>query len=166
MAFETVLGKERLNVAGKINRCGVSGRCNAWSRVAADPGYCFGLCQNDADCSADGTVTCERFTAFSGDEGAEDDLSVTACVPAHVCASCDFADGQRPCAGTTTCSLVDFAGGRAGGACLEPCGAGDACPEGFACQAARDGAGTELAGQDVCAPVAADETCLSARPLR
>jgi hypothetical protein len=143
----------------------VSGRCNAWSRVVADPGYCFGLCATDADCSADGSVTCEDFLAYSGDEGAADDVTVKGCVPMHVCASCDFADGARPCAGDTTCSLVDFAGGRAGGACLESCGAGGACPDGFACQPARDAAGAQ-AGGDVCVPVDADETCRSARPLR
>ena len=144
----------------------VSGRCNAWSRRVADPGYCYGLCGNDTDCSADGTVTCETFVAFAGDEGAEDDVTVTACVPAHACASCDFDAGQRPCAGATTCSMVDFIGGRSGGACLEPCGAGDACAEGFTCQPLRDASGAEVPGGSACTPVAADEVCLSARPLR
>lgn len=147
------------------NRDCLSGRCSAWSRVVGDPGYCYGLCNNDADCSEDGSITCERTLVFDGDPGAEDDVTATACVPVHVCASCDFGAGTWPCAGDTVCSRLDFDGGRQGGACLSPCNDG-ACPDGFACRAAVNADGDELAGQNVCTPVDAVADCRSARPLR
>ncbi len=142
-----------------------SDRCAAWSKRAADPGYCTGTCVDDADCSADGTATCEDSVIYTGDDGAADDVHGKICVPVHTCASCDFGVAH-PCGGTTVCGEVSFAGGRMGGACLEPCGDGGACADGYACQPVLGADGNQVGGQTACVPTVPDNTCLSARPLR
>lgn len=143
----------------------MSDRCAAWSKRAADAGYCFGICETDADCSPDGSITCEETAVYQGDEGVADDVHAKTCTPAHTCATCDFG-GAHPCGGDTVCSLVSYNNDRRGGACLPACGDGGACPDGFTCQAVVDAAGAPVAGQTACTPVTPDESCLAARPLR
>jgi hypothetical protein len=149
-----------------------SDTCLARSQRIAAPGYCRGVCTDDAQCSEDGSITCERTLLDTGAdvEDPADDIHGGFCVPAGLCNVCDHR-GTRPCGGEYDCSRVRFpqagADDRFGNACLPTCdGPGGACPDAHNCALALDDDGQEMAGRFVCQPEAPNDTCTDARPRR
>lgn len=132
-----------------------SNDCQPLSNDPDTPGYCRGVCFDDADCAAGGPFTCESVRPIPGA------YRFGLCRPTDTCLPCTF-DATRPCGGEPRCSLVDYGERGAGGVCLAPCPEG-ACPVGYTCRPARDADG-RATDPDVCTPDDPAESCPEATP--
>ncbi len=137
-----------------------SNRCIPWSNASTTSNvkaYCYGSCSKDEDCSSDGSITCEEILYSDPSENTSgDELYAKFCVPKHVCAVCSGDNKGIVCGGGLTCAEVTFDADVKAMACLESCGDGDSCAEGFTC--------TTVDEKKLCMPDQPNTTCIDAKP--